>query len=216
MKKIKKNLFVLSIIVIIISCSNNNSKCINNYSNNGIKKDLPEYYLKNINHQKLLENFLDLSGLCDIKNGYNGIYIRIYVSTLKCDSLHIITFNKSLGDWEANIYYCLLGYGPSQKVLLKKVTINHVYSNPKSGWNMFSKKLLNSGILTMRGYDKIENYITNTEDDVVKVEIATKETYRLYEYPNLDGNKREFEDAIKMDSILLMVESEFPFKRFKE
>ncbi len=203
-------------IFYISSCSNNNSKCNNDFSNNDIKKDLPEYYLKNNNYQKLLENFLDLSGLCNIKNGYNGIYIRIYVSTLKYDSLHIITLKKSLDNWDADIYYCSLRYESSQKVLLKKVTMNNVHCDPKSGWNKFSKEILNSGILSMKGYDKVANYITDTENDVVKVEIATNEIYRLYEYPNLHENKGQFAEAIKMDSILLLVENEFPFKRFKD
>lgn len=86
---------------------------------------------------------------------------------------------------------------------------------PKSGWELFIKKVLDLGITTKLGSSEIPNYDAPTDGDGVVVEISTKLKYRIYSYWS-PGFNSSIKEAKEIEDIMELIDKEFGINRLRK
>ena len=79
------------------------------------------------------------------------------------------------------------------------------------GWDIFEKKILDSRITTAPDWTVIKDYNTGSSNNVIIIEISTKNYYRIFSYPSLSTNI-ETKQTEKVLSFLKLCEDNFKIK----
>jgi hypothetical protein len=82
---------------------------------------------------------------------------------------------------------------------------------PKSGWSSFMNKLFELQILKLPHYSSIPGYYEtlDTDENGYTIEVAEKERYKIYSYPNPKSRQNKFGEAKKMTLMIDLIEKEF-------
>jgi hypothetical protein len=157
--------------------------------------------------------FLDKTWMTNIDKGFDSIYIRLWYHDADTASLQVIEFKKPLlEDWSCA--YSVIEFDSSnvdvrsfKRVLLSK--------QPKSGWNIFVRKLFELNITNLRSEENIPNYESMTDGNSVHVEIANDTGYRVYALKYLRANPHII-DAMNMAAIIKLIAEEFNIRPYSE
>jgi hypothetical protein len=170
-------------------------------SNKRFKREIPSidiFYNLAKTKQKQL-------GLDSLENGFDVLQVRVwYDFALVQERKLIIITHKDTG-WAATVYDLQVDWDGKTETILSK-TIRQV--TPISGWEAFSKKLLDLKILTLPNEDDIAGYVEGDDGRTYNVEIATKSHYRFYGYWEPQTFQDRFWQAKNMADILKLFETE--------
>jgi hypothetical protein len=165
------------------------------------------YELNNIYEKNL--------ALASIENGFDSLEIRISYGVALLYEGQTIILRKNNSGWTGKLYYVKYN-GYRMHDSLFSLTSKEKDVTPKSGWNNLMNKLYSSNIMTLKDASEIENYSGSCNDgDGVLIEIATKNNYRIYQYPclSLVLKDQDIWQAKNIEKILETLEDEFNFKR---
>lgn len=166
------------------------------------------YYL----HKRLIAEKL---GLKTLEEGIDSIEVRIWCGYAALDSAQLVIIRNLEGRWRAELYSLVFEIVDNQDELTS-FSKEPILAKPKSGWQRFSKELFSLGITTLPDVDKVEGYPQHTGRDGFVIEVAKKEKYRIYSYPEPYTRQEKFWQARNMVSIIELLKQEFGFKQLKD
>lgn len=170
------------------------------------RKEIPTYKNGGVNLfytlAKAKQKQLELGSL---ESGFEDLQIRVwYDFSLVRERKLVVVVNKDT-NWMATIYDLQVDWdGRTETILSKQVR----QVTPKSGWQKFSKRLLNYGVLTLPNQNDIPDYGFGLDGRTYNVEVATKKQYRFYGYWEPQHNANKLWQAKNMASILKLFEEE--------
>lgn len=175
------------------------------------KKGEPDYFYKLTKYQasKLKLDSLEI--------GYDSLQIRIWCEYGLLNAQNVIIIKGNNNKWSAELLTLQFDENDSSymQMPILKDRINKV---PTSGWPSFINVLTSLNITKLPDQGKVAGYKDVLGADGVSyiVEVATKEEYRLYSYWQPDIYKKDYKEAMSMESILQFLEKELAFKRLKQ
>ena len=190
----------------IISCSNSNNRRIENellkFKSDTLIKDNP----MTGSGLLLFREWTRTLGLISIENGSSNFEMRIW-EDIKGTFGMVVIIRRLNEKWVAEMFnyeYKVTNFSVPDSLSGVKKILN----DPKSGWTNFLNKLLDLEILLLPDYTTFPNYFVATDEQFTRVEIARKNYYRAYEYP--DPYRRQgYTSAKKMVKILELLKKEF-------
>jgi hypothetical protein len=220
-KKIKNHVICFSIMC-FISCSNNentNRQIARTICDTILKLDTPSFEMINVIGErnrinpafKYIQLDLEGTGLMNYKTGYDSIAIRIWYD-YQTDEQDIVEIRKHCEGWKGE-FIKIISYVENGKVYNKIEEKRKLY--PKSGWDSFTKKIFDLGIIALPDFGDIPGYDPAMDGMSIDVEIATKKYYRIYSYLQ-PRTKKDIKEANTIETILKIIEKEFDFKPIKE
>lgn len=212
MIKHKKGLFTLPIFLIFFfGC--NNPKYIKS------KRDEIKNFEKEIPTDKrgdyfpsyyLTKEYTKKAGLRSLENGFDSICIRLWYIYGVGSSWQVVEIKKSSKEWLGE--FILLTAAKNKKDSSIGLQKSILFETPKSGWDVFTKELFHSNVITLPTDELITGYKTNTDGHLVIVEIATEKYYRIFNYSDLKYNSN-IKEARVISEIMIQVEKEFGVER---
>jgi hypothetical protein len=177
-----------------------------------IERDIPEWFSRNPRLQDRVQKGQTMLQLEDLHNGFDSLQIRIYIACIS-DTENTISIARRNGGWTSTFLFYKFIHDENGEV--KSVQFRKDHRIPKSGWDKFSDSLLKTGITELPDYETFKSGYSHpgSDADGVAVEIATRATYRLYQYPELLSNIRLKDGPGKLEEALLLIEREFGFQR---
>jgi hypothetical protein len=173
-------------------------------------KDIPKWRQANVRIQNSHNNLIRLLNLRSIENGFDEFQLRIWFLNSTVDTQQLIVSKKHDRNWSGEFYNFLLKY--NNKGDLKSANKWMQAKQPKSGWQVFVDSLLATGIEDLHDFTSIRSgYFGATNPDIVSVEIATTEFYRIYEYPNFNMNTNLAHPS-KLAKALELIRREFDLR----
>ncbi len=157
---------------------------------------------------EFIQRDLKGTGLMNYKSGYDSIAIRIWYQ-YETDEKDLIEIRRHCEGWTGE-FIKIISYAENGKVYNKIGKKRNLY--PKSGWDLFTKKIFELGVITLPDFSDIPDYDPATDGTYIDVEIATKEYYRIYTYLQPRTKKRYIKEANALETILKLIEEEFDFK----
>jgi hypothetical protein len=174
--------------------------------------DVPKH-VQDEKFQKILLHEQQLLGIESLQKGYSDLQVRIGVSHGygPTDSIKLAIFQQK-GDKVLGVFYSYLlvydaNFDSVQSIRKRVDTLV-----PKCGWKTFMDSIRILGVYDLPDYEKISNYYLSTDSYGLGVEVATKNTYRMYTYPNWDRMKKTIPEAMKVHQILNLIERQFDYK----
>jgi len=175
-------------------------------------KDIPEFFQQ----KSWKDNFERLQaslGIERIDNGFIEWQIRLWIGHGygKKDSSQLVIFKKENNKIIGVLYTYIHPYGPTFDTtakFFKGITL----LLPIYGWEDFIDRLEKLEIYNLPDFKKIKGYEIAMDSYGVTVEIATKNKYRIYDYPDYEGNIYQIEEAKNIFIIMKMIEEEFKIK----
>lgn len=152
---------------------------------------------------------IDSLGMDRYDKGYDSIALRIWFC-YRYDGYDVIDIRKSCKEWLAhscNIYSDRIE-GRRWKL---SVSNFRVITEPKSGWEKFTKSLFDSSFTQLPDCMELPNYNVPNDAPASVIEIATSNTYRIFTYSALNLNSDKKEVQIFRNTLDL-IETEMKFK----
>src|SRR5690348_17280892 len=153
-----------------------------------IVRDMPEWYAQSSLSQKMDRESEESLKLESLRNGFNGLQIRIWISCgYRTSSL--IKLTKQKLRWNAAFYWFKMHLDSA--MFIKAEDLKFENRLPRSGWEKFSADLISTGIIDLQDQTKLKakhEYFEPTDADEVRIEIGLPGKYRLYEYSELGYN----------------------------
>ena len=170
-------------------------------TNKAFKKEIPSVDIF-YNLAKAKQNQL---GLDSLENGFDNLQIRLWYDFALVRERRLVVITNKDTNWAATVYYLQVDWdGQTETILSKKVK----QVIPKSGWAIFSKKLLDLKVVTLPSQDDIKGYSGGDDGRTYNVEVATKNQYRFYGYWEPQEYQSKFWQAKNMADILKLFETE--------
>lgn len=160
--------------------------------------------------KKLKEARVRTSGLPLLENGVTTFQIRIWQDFQDLTGRSFILKNVN-EHWEAELYkyqYQSTDGSLPDSVSGQKLSL----PEPRSGWDNYLDKLLDLGVLTLPDYATIPGYNVHSDEAFITIEVANRNYYRIYEYPNPYYRKYKFPQANAVVEVLKLNEEEFSIK----
>lgn len=164
------------------------------------------YYLKKKEIEKVI-------GLKSLENGVENLQIRIWYGVALSDELQLIYLKKNEDNWTCELYFLKYIFNKNRDSLVS-FTKQIEKKVPKSGWEDFIQKLFELKVLVLPDSYQIPNYVICNDGNGITVEIATKNRYKIYNYPCFTS-QNEIWEAKNIELILELLENELDFKRTK-
>ncbi len=161
---------------------------------------------------KYIQLNLEGTGLMNYKCGYDSIAIRLWYGYGTAE-IDVVEIRKHCDGWVGE-YAKIINYLENGKVYNKIGKKKFLY--PKSGWDFFTKKIFGLGIMTLPDFGDIPDYNPASDGMWIDVEIATKESYRVYTYLQPGTKKSDIKEANTLETFLKLIEKEFDFKPVAE
>jgi len=199
----RKNIFFLLEIVLLLSAC---TSCNQHNSAAGVKTEIPTDIFRNVDiyYQSAKDRQKKL-GLDSLENGFQDLQIRVWYNAALVKDRKLVVITNKDSNWTAAIYDLPVTRAGETETMLSKKT-NQL--SPKSGWQSFSKKLLELKIMTLPNQDDVEGYSAGEGGTTYSVEVATKDQYRFFNYWQPQGYKDRFWQARKMTEMLQLFETE--------
>lgn len=157
---------------------------------------------------QFINEYTKKTGIAPVENGFDSMIIRFWFLP-NIGSWQVLEIKKDDEKWtgENNLLAQEFSLKDSS-FSLKKLTIS---KTPKSGWDDFISKLFSKGLTSMPTDFLIPDYEAGTDGDILIVETATVNSYRIFSYGSLFFNLNSGY-AKKMSDIVLFIEKEFEIK----
>lgn len=212
-----KVLFVVIFSILFHCCENSSkridSKVIETQSQSFIR-DIPSYRNgKYLYSYFLTKEYTQKAGLKILENGFDSVCIRLWYIYAYGPSWQVVEIKRIQEKWVAE--FILLTEIVNKNDTLSNISKTSVLKMPKSGWNIFLKNLFSKNIITLPAKAFVTGYELNTDTDIIAVEIATKQYYRIYDYSSLKFNLN-IKEARAMADIMIMIEKEFGVERLNK
>lgn len=210
----KTFLLMSSIAFIFQSCKTRQTGSLDTTAiKDTVVKDIPEIY-KDKDVKSFISKEQELLGIDSIENGYQDLQIRIWVSSglRSTDTTQLFIFKKHNSNITGELYFYTMSVTIDSEPF--NINKNIIKIHPKSGWAVFMDSLQNSGIYTLPDDSKLKGYVFSADGYGIRVEIATKNTYRIYSYADYDNNIDAFVEARKILQLLKLLQKEFSIKVF--
>ena len=167
---------------------------------------LPTYY----RNKHDIENMM---GLPSVETGFDSLQLRIWYGYARTDSAQLIVLSKSRDKWSAQLYNFTYIRNANNKIkaITKKVTTGV----PRQGWRQFSEKLFSFNITMLPDQSEINNYPDFADGDALIVEVATRNSYRIFSYKEPKLAQHQFKEADNVEQALALIEGQFDFKRLR-
>jgi hypothetical protein len=170
------------------------------------KKEIPTYKNGSVDlFYELAKTKRKQLGLDSLENGFDNLQIRVwYDFALVRERKLVVIINRDT-TWAATVYLLQVDWdGETETILSKKIK----QVTPKSGWAIFSKRLLDLKIVTLPNQDDVKDYGSGFDGRTYNVEVATKNQYRFYGYWEPQEYQLKFWQAKNMAEILKLFETE--------
>jgi len=155
--------------------------------------------------------------LDSLELGYDSLQIRVWYGYAFKDSGQAVVLKNRDNKWIADLLVFSYLRNDSNTNVIDSVITKVIQRKPKSGWDYFLKKLFELQIMTLPDMDNIKGHDALIADgDAFAVEISTVGNYRFYSYTEPFLFMGKLSEAKNMEKILLLIESEFDFKRLRE
>ncbi len=204
--------YILYLVFIFVSCNSVNDNKIQNLDSNAISRDIPldkRGKPKSIYNKK--NEIESKVGLKTMETGFDTMQIRIWYGVALSDSLQLLVLEDDKVKWTGRFYQIKYQYSNSRDSIVSCSKSIHLIT-PKSGWTYAKQKLLSLGILTLPDSGEIPDYSICNDGSGVTIEVATKNKYRIYNYPCINAQKGIWQ-ADSISKIIQVLEEEFEFKR---
>jgi hypothetical protein len=144
-------------------------------------------------------------GLDSLENGFDNLQIRVWYDYALVRERKLVVLTNKERKWTAKVCYLQVAWdGKTESILTKKI----IKVKPGSGWETFSKKLLNLKIVTLPDQNEVKGYGQGFDGKTYHVEVATKNLYRFYGYWEPQQFQGRFWQAKNMADILQLLETE--------
>lgn len=196
------NFILWGIALLLSACTSHNQR----NSAAEVKTAIPTDIFRNVDiyYQSAKDRQQQL-GLDSLENGFHDLQIRVWYNAALVKERKLVVITNKDTNWTATIYdWQLDRNGDTETMLSKKVR----QASPKSGWPIFSKKLLDLKVLTLPNQDDVEGYSAGDGGTTYSVEVATKDQYRFYSYWQPQSCKDRFWEAKNMTEMLQLFETE--------
>ncbi len=218
-----KNYALCFSVICLISCSNfenTNRQAIKAVCDTALNLDSPSIKMINVLSKgnrvnptfKYIQLDLEGTGLMNYKGGYDSIAIRVWYD-YATDVKDVIEIRKHCDGWVGE-YIKIVSYLENGKVYNKIGEKSNLY--PKSGWDLFTKKIFELDVITLPDFGDIPDYNPASDGMSIDVEISTKKYYRIYTYLQPRTKKSYIKEANTLETILKLIEKEFDFKPVAE
>ncbi len=196
------NFILIAIVILFESCNSHT----HGDSTSSFKKEIPTYIGGSVDiFYELAKYRQNQLGLDSLENGFHDLQIRVWYDFALVKEGKLIVITNKDTNWTAIIYVWQIDRNGTTETMVSK-KIQQVV--PKSGWPIFSKKLLDLQIVTLPTQDDVEGYSAGDDGRTYNVEVATKNQYRFYSYWEPQKNKNQFWQAKNMTEILNLLETE--------
>ena len=206
----RQTIFILTItLFFFVSCkgqkqSNSTNAFVD--TTKPFKKEIPKYKNGDVSiFYELAKAKQSQLGLDSIENGFENLQIRVWYDFALVRERKLVVIKNEGANWSATVYYLQVDWDGKTETILKK-KIKQV--KPKSGWTVFSKKLLDLQILTLPNQRDIKGYSLGTDGRTYNIEVATKNQYRFYGYWEPQEYQNKFWQAKNMSDILKLFETD--------
>lgn len=196
----KRNHYPL-ILVLVCAWQCQNSTTGQKDPDQSIVRDLPPDGMEPGSLFASLKLIRDSLRLDTLENGFDSLEIRIWLSYSFTLRQQLVVIKSQRGTTTG----CFYDFEPqlnSSGDSLDSFRITRVPKYPNSSLSYFLDTLYVYRILTLPGYEKSEKYLDSTHPNEMTVEVATKNKYRLYQYPiptyQLSGDARTIKDILKL------------------
>jgi len=148
------------------------------------------------------------SGLPRLSSGFDSIQIRIWRHSTMSANRKLIMFWNTDNQWHSGIFNLRFVFtGNVREFSIKKMPIG--LTTPKSGWPTFKNFLLTSDIAILPDISTLQGYVPSTDSDYIIVEIAKRDSYRIYSYTDINAYKERMDEVKKFSQILDNIKHEF-------
>ncbi|GAC1495775.1 MAG: hypothetical protein NVS1B13_26140 [Flavisolibacter sp.] len=161
-------------------------------------------------YQQSYNSLVKALALDDLKNGFNGLEIRIWRGYPYLDTGRVIVLAKKSSKWSAEVITFDYSYDYEGHSIYK----TSIKRNPICGWRKFVKCLISFNVFDLPDDSTIPHYQHSTDGDGVAIEYANKYKYRLYNYGSPNEHEVEIKEAKWIVQILKLIEYQFDFKGF--
>jgi len=145
-------------------------------------------------------------GLDNLESGFDNLQIRIWYEFSLVRERKLVVITNGDTYWKATIYNLQVDWDGQTETILSK-TVKQV--TPKSGWDVFLKKLMDFKILTLPDQNDIPSYGGGNDGNTYNIEVATKNQYRFYGYWEPQVYQDKYWQAKNMVDILKLIKQEF-------
>jgi len=203
------------IVALITSCRNHHIKRLksNSLKTDTLITDVPKWYNRSDLSEKRDAQVLNSLELASLQNGFDSLQIRIWIGCDYKTASSLILFEKARSEWNAVFYWFKIDDDGLMNVKAKDIHAEN--RSPKSGWNIFCKNLIQTGIIDLPDETKFDKgkFFRPFDGNGVTVEIGMRHKFRVYGYPELGFNSHIKEGPWKLHRALKLIESEFGYKR---
>lgn len=177
------------------------------------EKDIPEFFQRQMwrNH---FNNLQSLLGIRSLENGVKNWEIRFWISHghMSEDSSQLLVLKQENNKIEGLLYTYIYDRGPDGEIIsnfFKRLTSLSPLFN---SWYSFLLRLESLGVYNLVDYKKIKGYELAMDSYGITIETATPKKYRIYYYPDYEGNIYWFDEARRIYIMMDMIETEFGIK----
>jgi len=197
------------ITIFSAGCANSTSKEKNDIEKNrkaSFKQDIarsPEGKAELYDNIRVIADSLRLDR---IEFGTEGIEIRVWVRYAPTLKHQLFIVKNTASTWKG--YY--MEFTPHFDSIKKILTYEKstVEKQPKIGWELFYKKILELDLEKLPDYSKLDNYFLPHHSDFVVFEYSTSKVYRLFSYAS-PGFVQGVTETKKVSKILKLISYQF-------
>jgi len=186
------------------------------FSCKDFKKEIPKNKRgENVYSYTWMKIVTDKSKIENLENGIDSLCIRFWFSGSFGDTVKVIELKNKDHNWTQIRYDLIVDYKDFWKDLIDVKLVSETQTKPKSEWSIIIDSLLKLGITKLPNDLEIENYTIPNHGNIVRVEVASKYYYKIYDLPivQFDDNKI-IEEAQKGTEMVHLIEYEFDFKSY--
>lgn len=206
MKEEIQILHVLTLFLLITSCNNDCGKPGLSHNSNAqeFAKIIPKPRNGGINYSyKMIQEYTKQAKLDTIENGFDSLFIRVWYHS--SDTVRVLDLKNKDGGWKGKIHKIISN---ETRDSIKVLDIMSEECIPKSGWDLFMKKIFLLEILTLSDFSELPIYNTPMDGLFLDVEISSITKYRMYTY-SIPHKTGEIKEARNIEQIMKVIENEF-------
>ena len=174
-----------------------------------ITRDIPKFFQGEKWRKNYRANIAALN-VQSLTNGFDSLQIRFWIDRgyQKDDSSRLLVISKDSFHSFESLYTYTSSYDSADGTIIR-TTGTFTSLRPKKNWDSLIDTLMSMGVTTLRDFSTIKAYNLDTHPYGVMVEIASKSTYKIYDYLDYKLHANSIPEAKRMLDIMKFLEREF-------
>lgn len=157
----------------------------------------------------LTQELVDQFQMIDLSKGYDSLYIRVWYHYSRDIRVQVFDIYKANSEWKSAYNLVLRNdIKDTPSVIFRNVEVKKDYHKIDSLY----QKIKTLGIMTLPTESSIPNYRAANDGAMVFVEVATKNSFRIYSYGNPRLNP-DISEANKIGEIMKEIDKYFQIKK---